>query len=42
MSSENNDIVIKVGIVGNPKIGRTSLMRSFVDGEFEAYYNQTF
>ncbi|CAG8763540.1 43200_t:CDS:2, partial [Gigaspora margarita] len=35
-------VVIKIGIVGNPKIGRTSLMRSFVDSEFEAYYNQTF
>ncbi|CAG8719257.1 6041_t:CDS:2, partial [Gigaspora margarita] len=28
-------------MVGDPKIGKTSLMQRFVESDFDAYYNQT-
>ncbi|CAG8837461.1 6623_t:CDS:2, partial [Gigaspora margarita] len=41
MPSVNNDVVVKVGMVGDPKINKTSLMQRFVESDFDAYYNQT-
>ncbi|CAG8765312.1 30594_t:CDS:2, partial [Racocetra persica] len=40
-TSERNEVVIKVEIVGDPKIGKTSLMCKFTEGDFDVFYDQT-
>ncbi|KAJ7198738.1 small GTPase [Mycena pura] len=45
VSAENNDeknsVVIKVGMVGDSQIGKTSLMVKYVEGSFDEDYIQT-
>ncbi|KAF9437236.1 septum-promoting GTP-binding protein 1 [Entomortierella beljakovae] len=39
--SANNSVVIKVGMVGDSQIGKTSLMVKYVEGSFDEDYVQT-
>ena len=41
MSGEEDDLVIKVGMIGDSQIGKTSLMVKYVDGIFDEEYLQT-
>lgn len=41
MSSEEEDLVVKVGMIGDSQIGKTSLMVKYVDGIFDEEYLQT-
>ncbi|KAG6828943.1 hypothetical protein H0H92_006231 [Tricholoma furcatifolium] len=40
-SDEKNSVVIKVGMVGDSQIGKTSLMVKYVEGSFDEDYIQT-
>jgi len=40
-SAEKNSVVIKVGMVGDSQIGKTSLMVKYVEGSFDEDYIQT-
>ncbi|KAF4610182.1 hypothetical protein D9613_010590 [Agrocybe pediades] len=40
-SDERNSVVIKVGMVGDSQIGKTSLMVKYVEGSFDEDYIQT-
>jgi GTP-binding protein of the ras superfamily involved in termination of M-phase len=40
-SGKNNSVVVKVGIVGDSQIGKTSLMVKYVEGTFDEDYIQT-
>ena len=37
----NHSVVIKVGMVGDSQIGKTSLMVKYVEGSFDEDYIQT-
>ncbi|KAF9099072.1 septum-promoting GTP-binding protein 1, partial [Mortierella sp. GBA35] len=39
--SSHNSVVIKVGMVGDSQIGKTSLMVKYVEGSFDEDYVQT-
>jgi len=39
--SRRNSVVIKVGMVGDAQIGKTSLMVKYVEGSFDEDYIQT-
>jgi len=38
---KRNSVVIKVGMVGDAQIGKTSLMVKYVEGSFDEDYIQT-
>jgi GTP-binding protein of the ras superfamily involved in termination of M-phase len=40
-NEEKNSVVIKVGMVGDSQIGKTSLMVKYVEGSFDEDYIQT-
>ena len=40
-NGEKNSVVIKVGMVGDSQIGKTSLMVKYVEGSFDEDYIQT-
>lgn len=40
-SEKNNNVVVKVGMVGDSQIGKTSLMVKYVEGSFDEDYIQT-
>ena len=39
--AKRNSVVIKVGMVGDAQIGKTSLMVKYVEGSFDEDYIQT-
>jgi len=41
INSNNNNVVVKVGMVGDSQIGKTSLMVKYVEGSFDEDYIQT-
>ncbi len=41
MEAKRNSVVIKVGMVGDAQIGKTSLMVKYVEGSFDEDYIQT-
>jgi GTP-binding protein of the ras superfamily involved in termination of M-phase len=38
---QRNSVVVKVGMVGDSQIGKTSLMVKYVEGSFDEDYIQT-
>ncbi|KAG8794525.1 septum-promoting GTP-binding protein 1, partial [Serendipita sp. 399] len=40
-NEEKNQVVVKVGMVGDSQIGKTSLMVKYVEGSFDEDYIQT-
>lgn len=40
-NSKKNSVVVKVGMVGDSQIGKTSLMVKYVEGTFDEDYIQT-
>lgn len=41
MGEEKNSVVLKVGMVGDSQIGKTSLMVKYVENTFDEDYIQT-
>jgi GTP-binding protein of the ras superfamily involved in termination of M-phase len=41
LEAKRNSVVIKVGMVGDAQIGKTSLMVKYVEGSFDEDYIQT-
>lgn len=42
MSDEKNQINIKIGMLGDVQVGKTSLMVKYVENRFDEDYIQTF
>lgn len=40
-NTKKNSVVVKVGMVGDSQIGKTSLMVKYVEGTFDEDYIQT-
>lgn len=40
-NAKKNSVVVKVGMVGDSQIGKTSLMVKYVEGTFDEDYIQT-
>ncbi|MCH8908611.1 MAG: hypothetical protein IH840_16110, partial [Candidatus Heimdallarchaeota archaeon] len=41
MIQDEDELLVKVVVIGNPGVGKTSLRRSFIGESFEANYLQT-